>query len=282
MQIHKLCFLALLLSHTTSAVKLSLKTSEFIFLGDAELGPASDGVSLSRALSMTRDANPCSHGQTLWSTPLSFKPSSNSSSPYPFETSFTFSITSRVKPAPGHGLAFVFVPSIESSGPGPAGFLGILNKTTNGNPNSHVFAVEFDDFQDKSFGDITDNHVGININSVTSVVAQKAGYWVQTRIGKRLLWSFKEVKLSNGERYKAWIEYRNSKVTVTLAPENVKKPKKPLIVAHLDLSKVFLEKMYPGFSGAMGRGVERHDIWSWTFQNSAKGTVKNKQKKRWI
>ncbi|XP_010423731.1 PREDICTED: lectin-like protein [Camelina sativa] len=273
-QIHKLCFLALLiLAHTTSAVNLSLKTSELVFLGDAELGPASDGVSRSGALSMTRDGNPFSHGQSLWSTPVPFKPSSNSSSPpYPFETSFTFSITTRVKPAPGHGLAFVVVPSIESSGPGPAGFLGIFNKTNNGNPNNHIFAVEFDVFQDKSFGDINDNHVGININSVSSIVAAKAGYWVQTRIGKSLLYSFKEVKLSNGERYKAWIEYRNSDVTVTLAPENVKKPKKPLIVAHLDLSKVFLEKMYPGFSGSMGRGVEHHDIWSWTFQNSAKRT----------
>ncbi|KAG7601011.1 Lectin-like protein [Arabidopsis thaliana] len=270
MKIHKLCFLALLLAHTTSAVNLNLKTSELVFLGDAELGPASDGVSRSGALSMTRDENPFSHGQSLWSTPVPFKPSSNSSSPYPFETSFTFSISTRIKPAPGHGLAFVVVPSIESDGPGPAGYLGIFNKTNNGNPKNHIFAVEFDVFQDKGFGDINDNHVGININSVTSVFAEKAGYWVQTGIGKMKHWSFKEFKLSNGERYKAWIEYRNSKVTVTLAPETVKKPKKPLIVAHLDLSKVFLQNMYPGFSGAMGRGVERHDIWSWTFQNSAK------------
>ncbi|CAA0400390.1 unnamed protein product [Arabidopsis thaliana] len=252
MKIHKLCCLALLLAHTTSAVNLNLKTSELVFLGDAELGPASDGVSRSGAHSLTA------------------KPSSNSSSPYPFETSFTFSISTRIKPAPGHGLAFVVVPSIESDGPGPAGYLGIFNKTNNGNPKNHIFAVEFDVFQDKGFGDINDNHVGININSVTSVVAEKAGYWVQTGIGKMKHWSFKEFKLSNGERYKAWIEYRNSKVTVTLAPETVKKPKKPLIVAHLDLSKVFLQNMYPGFSGAMGRGVERHDIWSWTFQNSAK------------
>ncbi|CAH8385624.1 unnamed protein product [Eruca vesicaria subsp. sativa] len=222
MQLHKLCFIALFVAHTTFAVNLSLKTSNIAFLGDAELGPASDGVSRSGALSMTRDANPFSHGQAL-----------------------------------------------DNSGAGPAGFLGILNKTNNGNSENHVFAVEFDVFQDKHLGDINDNHVGVDVNSLTSVVAEKAGYWVQTVIGKRKLWRFKEVKLSDGERYKAWIEYKNFEVRVTLAPEAVKKPQKPLIVVQLNLSEVFLENMYTGFAGAMGRGVERHDIWSWTFQNSA-------------
>ncbi|KAJ0234868.1 Legume lectin domain-containing protein [Hirschfeldia incana] len=215
--------------------------------------------------------DPFSHGQGLWSSPVPFKPSSNTSSPpYPFETSFVFSIAPRTKPAPGHGLAFIVVPAFDNSGAGPAGYLGILNKTNNGNPKNHVFAVEFDVFQDKHLGDMNDNHVGVDVNSLTSVVAEKAGYWVQTVVGKRKMWRFKEVSLSNGERYKAWIEYRDSKVTVTLAPEAVKKPQKPLIVAHLDLSKVFLENMYAGFAGAMGRGVERHDIWSWNFQNSAR------------
>ncbi|KAF8095993.1 hypothetical protein N665_0319s0012 [Sinapis alba] len=274
MQIQKLCFLALFLAHTTLAVNLSLNTSNIAFLGDAELGPASDGVSRSGALSMTRDENPFSHGQGLWSTPVPFKPSSNTSSspPYPFETSFVFSIAPRTEPAPGHGLAFIVVPSLDNSNAGPAGFLGILNKTNNGDPKNHVFAVEFDVFKDKHLGDINDNHVGVDVNSLTSVVAEKAGYWVQIVIGKTKMWRFKEVKLSNGERYKAWIEYRDSNITVTLAPEPVKKPRKPLIVAHLDLSEVFLENMYTGFAGAMGRGVERHDIWSWNFQNSAKNT----------
>lgn len=87
---------------------------------------------------------------SIWATPIPFKPSS-SSSPYPFETSFTFSITTRIKPAPGHGLAFVVVPVIDNRGAGPAGFRGILNNTNNGNPNNHIFAVEFDVFHDKTF-----------------------------------------------------------------------------------------------------------------------------------
>lgn len=81
---------------------------------------------------------------------------------------------------------------------------------------------------------------------------------------------FKEVKLSSGDNYKAWIEYKDSKVSVTLAPAHLKKPKRALIETQVDLSKVVLETMYTGFSGPMGRGIERHDIWSWSFENTAK------------
>ncbi|CAA7033412.1 unnamed protein product [Microthlaspi erraticum] len=56
----------------------------------------------------------------------------------------------------------------------------------------------------------------------------------------------------------------------TLAPENVKKPKRPLIQGPRELNDVLLQNMYAGFAGSMGRGVERHDIWSWSFENAAK------------
>ncbi|CDY34610.1 BnaC08g41690D [Brassica napus] len=37
----------------------------------------------------------------------------------------------------------------------------------------------------------------------------------------------------------------------------------------MDLSKVFLGNMFTGFAGSMGREVERHDIWTWMFENNA-------------
>ncbi|WZZ64527.1 hypothetical protein YC2023_075897 [Brassica napus] len=229
-------------------------------------------MSRSGALSMTRDNIPFSHGQGLYTDPIPFKPSNNtSSSVYSFKTSFTFSITPRKSnPNPGHGLAFIVVPTVNYDQDSTRGFLGLVNKTTNGNPNNHLFAVEFDVFQDKRFGDINDNHVGVNVNSVNSMVSEKAGYWIQTRTGGKKQCLFKEVKLSSGEKYKAWTEYKNSKVSVTLAPAHLKKPKMPMIETHVDLSEVVLETMCTGFAGSMGRGVERHDIWSWSFENTAK------------
>ncbi|KAG7582195.1 Concanavalin A-like lectin/glucanase domain superfamily [Arabidopsis suecica] len=274
MQIHKLCFLVLFLANAAFAVKFNFKSfdgNNLLFLGDAELGPSSDGVSRSGALSMTRDENPFSHGQGLYINQIPFKPS-NTSSPFSFETSFTFSITPRTKPNSGQGLAFIIVPEADNSGASGGGYLGILNKTNDGKPENHILAIEFDTFQNKEFLDISGNHVGVNINSMTSLVAEKAGYWVQTRVGKRKVWSFKDVNLSSGERFKAWVEFRNkdSTITVTLAPENVKKPKRALIEAPRVLNEVLLQNMYAGFAGSMGRAVERHDIWSWSFENAAK------------
>lgn len=123
-------------------------------------------------------------------------------------------------------------------------------------------------FKDKSLGDINDNHVGINNNSVNSTVSKKAGSWYQSKTEGKNRWLFKELKLS-GNGYRAWIEYENGKVTVTIG-RSQEKPKRPLIEARVDLSKVFLEKMYVGFAGSMGRGVERHEILDWSFENSAK------------
>lgn len=82
------------------------------------------------------------------------------------------------------------------------------------------------------------------------------------------MWRFKEVELSNGERYKVWIEYRDFNVLVIFVLEVVMKFKKFLIVVQLDFFEVFFENMYVGFVGVMGCEVECYDIWSWNFQNS--------------
>lgn len=89
-------------------------------------------------------------------------------------------------------------------------------------PNNHAFGVEFDVFQNQEFNDINDNHVGIDVNSLTCAVAYKAGY----RIGKTKFWSFKEIRLNDGANYRVWIDYSNPNLSITLAPDNKKKKKK--------------------------------------------------------
>ncbi|ESQ35641.1 hypothetical protein EUTSA_v10008356mg [Eutrema salsugineum] len=281
MQIQKPCllalFIAIFVSHSTSAARFNFNTfdgSNLAFLGDAELGSTTDGSSLSGALSMTRDNSPYSYGLALYIDQIPFRPSNSSSFLYSFKTSFTFSISPRRKTNPnsGHGLAFIVVPTLDNDGSAGKGFLGLLNRTNNGNANNHVFAVEFDVFQDKDLGDINDNHVGIDVNSVKSSVSEKAGYWVRTRTveGKKV-WEFKELKLSSGDKFKSWIEYEHvtKLVTVTIAPAYLSKPKKALIETQIDLSTILFDKMFTGFSGSMGLEVERHDIWTWRFENNA-------------
>ncbi|KAM1101249.1 hypothetical protein ACFX13_007754 [Malus domestica] len=184
----------------------------------------------------------------------------------PFTTSFTFSIAPYKDSLPGHGFVLVFVPSPGIQSASASQHLGFLNNTNNGNPNNHAFGVEFDVFQDKEFGDINDNHVGVNVNSLTSLASYDAGYWLGE--GSSITdFSFKEIKLSSGDNYQAWIEYWNYQLSITLAPENVKKPERPLIRVPLDLSQVFLDEMYVGFTASTGQPIEDHKILNWSFNN---------------
>ncbi|KAF8052388.1 hypothetical protein N665_1564s0010 [Sinapis alba] len=265
-------FIAISISPHTSAYRFQFSnfgtngSNLFSFHGDAEYGPDTDHMGRSGALALTQFRVPLSHGRAIFTKPIAFKPPNNASSVYPFKTSFTFSITPHnTNPTPGHGLAFLVVPSNQNDAASGLGYLSLVNRTSNGNPSNHLFAVEFDVFQDKSLHDINDNHVGIDINSVDSVKSVKSGYWVMTRNG----WLFKDLKLSSGDKYTAWIEYNNNLkvISVTIGFAHLKKPNRALIEAKYDLSNVLLEKMYAGFAGSMGRGVETHEIWDWTFQN---------------
>ncbi|XP_059661637.1 L-type lectin-domain containing receptor kinase VII.1-like [Cornus florida] len=178
----------------------------------------------------------------------------------PFNTSFVFSIAPDLKSfLPGHGFVFLFVPFTGIQGASPDHFLGFLNGTNNGDPNNHVFGIEFDVFKNQEFGDISDNHVGINVNSLTSTSAHQAGYWPDNDK------SFKELKLNNGKKYQVWMEYTGFSLRVTMAPVSMKRPKRPLLHVPLHLPHVCKDEMYVGFTASTGHLAESHKIFSWSF-----------------
>lgn len=123
--------------------------------------------------------------------------------------------------------------------------------------------MEFDVFKNQEFNDINDNHVGVDINSLTSRASYEAGYWK----GKGSD-SFKKLKLNNGVNYQVWLDFANSSINVTMAKVGKSKPLRPLINTNIDLSSVFLDEMYLGFTAATGLLVESHRILSWSFSNS--------------
>ncbi|CAF1803834.1 unnamed protein product [Brassica napus] len=51
--------------------------------------------------------------------------------------------------------------------------------TNNGDSSNHIIAVELDIHKNDEFGDIDDNHVGININGMRSNISASAGYYDQ-------------------------------------------------------------------------------------------------------
>ncbi|CAH2077695.1 unnamed protein product [Thlaspi arvense] len=190
-------------------------------------------------------------------------PAVSSASPLPFATSFIFSIAPYKNRLPGHGFAFVFLPSSETTSATSAQHLGMFNLTNNGDPSNRIFGVEFDVYPNEEFNDINDNHVGVDVNSLTSVSSTVAGFY-GGRDGER----FTELRLNSGDNYQAWIEFNGTAINVTMARAGSGKPVRPLISIPLNLTGVLLDDMFVGFTGSTGVLVQSHRILSWSFSNS--------------
>ncbi|PQP93837.1 putative L-type lectin-domain containing receptor kinase VII.2 [Prunus yedoensis var. nudiflora] len=242
-------------------------TTEFIFntnFNSTSLSFYGNATIQSSILSLTNDTTTFSLGRALYPKKIPTKLSNSSSStPLPFSTSFIFSLAPFKNLLPGHGFAFVFLPLPGLAGASSAQHLGVFNFTNNGDPNNHIFGVEFDVFKNQEFQDPDDNHVGVDLNSLTSNASYTAGYW-----SGEFDEDFNELKLNNGVNYQVWIDFLDSKINVTMALAGVKKPRKPLISEVVDLSGVLLDEMYVGFCGATGALVESHRILAWSFSNS--------------
>ncbi|KAJ7981475.1 putative Kinase [Quillaja saponaria] len=212
--------------------------------------------------SLTLTNNTFSIGRAFYPYKIPTK-TSNSSNPLPFSTSFIFSIAPVENLLPGHGFVFIFSPSTGTSGVSSAQHLGLFNLTNDGNPKNHVFGIEFDVFKNQEFNDIDDNHVGVDINSLTSFTSHAAGFWGGKGDGK-----FKTLKLNNGENYQVWIDYLDSRINVTMAKAGQKRPQRPLISEVVNISEVLLDELHVGFCGATGQLAESHRILAWSFSNS--------------
>ncbi|KAI3734894.1 hypothetical protein L6452_14374 [Arctium lappa] len=124
----------------------------------------------------------------------------------------------------------------------PSQYLGLVNVTNNGNTSNHLFFVEFDSVQDFEFSDIEDNHVGVNINRMTSVKSTGAGFFVDGDSRKQ------DLCLQSGEKIQAWIDYDAAKpeLNITLSLFS-KKQSTPIISFPVDLSPVFQDLCMLGF-----------------------------------
>ncbi|GER36461.1 lectin protein kinase [Striga asiatica] len=235
---------------------------DFLFngFGPSDVSLYGDTTNPSRVISLTNRL-PFSLGRAIYPSKIPTK-RPNSSAVLPFSTSFIFSMAPFRGALPGHGILFVFVPTPGILESASAQHLGLFNRTSNGDPRSHVFGVEFDVFQNEEFGDINGNHVGVDVNSLESVRACEAGFWPDN--GRK----FKKLKLNNGRNYQVWIDYVNSVVNVTMAPAGLKRPNRPLLSFPLNLSDVLQDEMYVGFAAATGALTQSHLILAWSFSNT--------------
>jgi hypothetical protein len=176
-----------------------------------------------------------------------------------FSVSFVFAILSTY-PESGHGLAFFIAPNKNFSGSFPTQYLGLFNDQTNGDPNSHIFAIELDTVQNYDLQDINNNHIGININSLRSIQSHDAGYY-DDKSGL-----FKNLALNSNEMMRVWVNYNRetTQINVTIAPHNVAKPVRPLLSTTYNLSTVIANPAYIGFSSSTGSVSGQHYLLGWS------------------
>jgi len=251
----------------------SISAVDFVFNGFNSSDMLLYGLATveSRILTLTNKTS-FSIGRALYLEKIRTK-RPDSSFVYPFSTSFIFSMVPYKNTLPGHGIVFLFTPVTGIEGAGSSQHLGLFNLTNNGDPNGHVFGVEFDVFKNQEFDDINANHVGIDVNSLKSNATHDAGYWLDNQRSDNSSntgdeKTFKELKLNSGENYQVWIDYSDSLINVTMAPAGMKRPRKPLLNVSLNLSEVFEDEMYVGFTSATGQLVQSHKILAWSFSNS--------------
>ncbi|XVE83035.1 hypothetical protein DITRI_Ditri16bG0054500 [Diplodiscus trichospermus] len=171
-----------------------------------------------------------------------------------FTTQFSFIIKAVSTSEYGDGISF-FIAPFESKIPANSGdgYLALFNpNSTSNSSNNNIVAVEFDSFQNE--WDPSDDHVGIDINSIISV--------------KTVTWGS---SIKNGSRANAWVSYnsttRNLSVFLTYADNPVYSGNSSLEYV-VDLRDVLPEWVRIGFSASTGRQVEIHNILSWSFDSS--------------
>ncbi|KAG2309589.1 hypothetical protein Bca52824_029337 [Brassica carinata] len=189
------------------------------------------------------------YGQAYHDEILQFKDSNGTMTS--FSATFFFAIVPETKHRGSHGMAFVISPTRGMTNASADQYLGIFNKDNNGNTSNH--------YKDDEFGDINDNHVGININGMRSIVSAPAGYYDQDG-------QFRNLSLISGNLLRVTIVYshKDTQINVTLSsPEEGYYPNKPLLSLNQDLSPYFLDKMYAGFSASTGSVGAMHYMWIW-------------------
>ncbi|KAL8218466.1 hypothetical protein R6Q57_021839 [Mikania cordata] len=164
-------------------------------------------------------------------------PNKSNSSILPFTTSFIFAMAPGSNLFSGHGFVFLFTPVTGIQNTSSAQHLGLFSRAVDGDPNNHVFGVEFDVIRDEEFRDFNDNHVGIDMNSVTSIISYTPGYYPDD--GR----DFTALKLNDGRNYQVWIKYSGFTIDVTMAPAGEKPGGCFICGALVNLSTVFEDEI---------------------------------------
>ncbi|XP_058099369.1 L-type lectin-domain containing receptor kinase IV.1-like [Magnolia sinica] len=252
----KLLMLFLLMRHVASS-----SDYDFIYNGFRGANISLDGsakIASNGLLLLTNSSS--QKGHAFYPNPLHFKPSHGKTRS--FSVNFVFAIMLRYPNVRSTGIVFVISPSKEFPGGELGQYWGIFNPKNIRNSSNHIVAIELDTALDPDFLDINDNHVGVDINGLVSIISAPAAYF--SNMNGRL----KNLNLVSGEPMHVWVEYNSvqNQLNVTLSPINLPKPDRPLFSSSVNLSSVVLDDMYIGFSSSTKSAPASHYILGWSFK----------------
>ncbi|MBA0715927.1 hypothetical protein Golax_014801, partial [Gossypium laxum] len=170
-----------------------------------------------------------------------------------FTSHFSFIIDTQGKASSDYsaGLAFFLAPVGSEIPPNSAGgFLGLFNTTTIDSSGNQVVLVEFDTFSNTDW-DPEVEHVGININSISSV--------------KYAPWNF---SLYSEDTADAWISYNATTRNLSVTWSYQNSSSQGSLSHQIDLTEILPETAIVGFSAATSHRIERHQLVSWEFNSS--------------
>ncbi|XP_015088433.1 L-type lectin-domain containing receptor kinase VIII.2 [Solanum pennellii] len=163
-----------------------------------------------------------------------------------FSLHFVFSLSREN----GDGFAFVMVPIGYPFDVFDGGSFGLL-----GDRKMKFLAVEFDTFMDEKYGDVNDNHVGVDLSSFISVKVSNVS-------------SVKLGLMNSGEKMQSWIDYEASskRLEIRLSKLGDIKPVDTLLSCPIDMSQMWKEdELFVGLSSSSGNSTQKCNIYSLSF-----------------
>jgi len=185
-----------------------------------------------------------------------------------FTTTFHFNLNPVGGGLSGDGLAFFLVPP-ESGMPAAdsrGGALGILPRESKyWNHTAGIIAVEFDTFLNPEYADISDGHIGIDVNSLNSTASTN----ITSQNNNMLKSNFTKMAIV---RYNNITKMLVADLNINNTWYNINKT--------IDLRKYLPENVSVGFSAATGTYAELNDILSWSFTSTLQEPLAMNPKKR--
>lgn len=218
--------------------------SEIGFYGDSMLVKNGSFVQMTQPRSF-------SSGRVMYKKPIKvFERNGNGSRKYSFGTYFSFSLSSEE----GDGVVFVMLPNGFSSKGYNGKLFGLSNELIE-KKNRAFLAVEFDTKTDTEFGDLNNNHIGVDVGSLVSVKATNG--------------SDMKLLLNTGKKVQCWIDYEASsnRIEVRITEAGQDRPVSPVLSCPIDLSRMFKnEEVFLGLSSSNANTTQVCKLYSWSFK----------------